>query len=366
MNIKQAKEKVKAIVQNTTLVPALLGERGIGKTESLKQVAQELGWAYQAIYPSSLEGPDFMGLVVKDMEAGMTRYLAPEFLPVEQAVERGLFPDKGLLVIEEFNRAETQTIHTLYPLLLERRINTHKIHDGWKLAVAMNPDTVQYTTVSIDMAALDRLLIINVEPNIDEYIDYCIESGEYDRDVLDFLNAYPQMLLQTDASQSSDTLGKSPSPRAWTFVQWLRTKAGLGLRADDAGDVDLIAGLVGMKATTAMLGYLRDAQFRPIPASKIIDSPNEAMKELERILSAGRFDVLNVTLRELVQALPINNQKKLEGIEPFILMLPNDLKTMFAKLLQTSRRNAFLKVITAWPQFKVLVTDAVVRVASAF
>jgi len=350
MRLSVAKEKIKTVLQNTSIVPALLGERGIGKTEVLKQAARELGWGYQAIYPSSLEGPDFMGLVVKDLEAGVTRYLAPEFLPVENSVEQGLFPEKGLLVIEELNRAEAQTIHTLYPLLLERRINTHRLHDGWKVAVAMNPDTVAYTTVSIDMAALDRLLVIPVEPHIEDYIDYSISTGEYDRDVLDYLNTYPQMLLVTDQSGSSDTLGKSPCPRAWTRVQHLRAMAGIGIK-EDPGDTEIIAGLIGIRVAASMFGYLRDREVQPIPAQVIIDTPEEALSRLCHILDKERYDVLNITIRELTTVLPIN-KRSLERVESFILALPEELQVMLAKLLHTKRSRDFQQIITAWPQVK--------------
>lgn len=358
MRLSIAKEKVKAILQNTNIVPALLGERGIGKTEVLKQIAAELGWGYQAVYPSSLEGPDFMGLVVKDIEAGVTRYLAPEFLPVESSVKRGLFPEKGLLVIEEFNRAEVQTIHTLYPLLLERRINTHKIHDGWKIAVAMNPDTVDYTTVSIDLAALDRILIIPVEPSLDDYIDYSISTGEYDRDVLDYLSVYPNMLLVTDRSES--VMGKSPCPRAWTRVQHLRTKAGIGL-TDDSADVEIIAGLVGTKAATSLLGYLRDRDVRPIPADLVIEDVEKAIVQLETILKKNRYDVLNLTMRELVQNLP-TAQGKLVNVEKFLLAVPEEVQVFLVKLIHEKRPKDFSRILSAWKSLKSKVLSRVLEV----
>lgn len=363
MRLSVAKEKVKSILQNTTVVPALLGERGIGKTEVLKQVAQELGWGYQAVYPSSLEGPDFMGLVVKDLDAGVTRYLAPEFLPVEKSVERGLFPEQGLLVVEELNRAEVQTIHTLYPLLLERKINTHKVHDGWKIAVAMNPDSVAYTTVSMDMAALDRILVIPVEPHLDDYIDYSLATEEYDRDVLDYLNVYPDMLLVTDQADSADTMGKSPCPRAWTRVQHLRVKARIGIK-EDPGDVEIVAGLVGSKAASSLFGYLRDREVRPIPAEDVIKHPEEAIKQIEHIIEKGRYDVLNITVRELVVHLPMAT-KSLSRIEQFALALPEELQVMFAKLIHEKRRQDFTKIVSAWPTFKSKVFSRILDAVQA-
>lgn len=144
MRISEAKQCIKEIYLNTDNVSALISERGIGKTSAYQQCAEELGIGYLGLYAAALEGPDFMGLPVKDTEKGITRYLAPQFLPTERAVEEGLFTPKGLLVFEEINRVPSDTISVLYPLLLERRINGHKLAQGWKIGVTMNPDTMNY------------------------------------------------------------------------------------------------------------------------------------------------------------------------------------------------------------------------------
>lgn len=360
MRISTAKEKLKEILQNTNIVPALIGERGIGKTEILKQIANELGWGYQAIYPSSLEGPDFMGLVVKDLELGITRYLAPEFLPVEKAVEKGIFPENGLLVIEEFNRAEMQTIHTLYPLLLERKINTHKIHDGWKIAVAMNPDNMVYTTVSIDIAALDRLLILPIEPHIEDYIDYSISTNMYDRDVLDYLTTYPQMLLVNN-EDNTDAMEKNPCPRAWTRLQELKSKTRI-CNDNNLIDIEIIAGLIGNKTATSFLGYIRNREFKPIAVNDILKNINGAIKQLQAILEKNRYDIINITLRELIYNIP-TKKKQIEQIEEFILNLPEELQVMFIKLLYDKRKSDYIKILQSWNRFGQKALEKIVDVA---
>lgn len=360
MRIKQAKEKIKDIVSKTNTVPALLGERGIGKTEVLKQVAAELGWGYQAIYPSSLEGPDFMGLVVKDLDAGVTRYLAPEFLPVEKSVERGIFPEQGLLVIEELNRAEVQTIHTLYPLLLERRINTHKIHDGWKIAVAINPDSMEYTTVSIDLAALDRLLIIPVEASVEDYSDYCISTGFYHRDVLAYLNQYPNMLVG-DSEKAGSSFDKIPSPRGWSKVQELMLN---GVVTDTTStDMEILAGLVGSAAAGSLFGFLKNRDVLPIPAEEIIKDAKKAALKMQDIIGKKRYDVVNLTLRELAHVVP-TNKKKASAIEPFLVSLPEELQVMFVRVLRSQRKKEFTKLVACWPQFKKTCYARIIEVIS--
>ena len=103
MKISLAKECIKEIFQKTSSVVALISERGVGKTSIFRQCAQEMGVDYMALYAAALEGPDFMGLPDKDREKGITRYLAPQFLPTQRAVNEGLFKSEGLLVLEEIN-----------------------------------------------------------------------------------------------------------------------------------------------------------------------------------------------------------------------------------------------------------------------
>lgn len=345
MKISEVKNVVKEIVTATGIVPALVGERGIGKTEVLKQLASDLGWGYHAIYPSALEGPDFMGLVVKDLEAGVTRYLAPEFLPTEKAVEKGLFPENGLLVLEEFNRAEVQTIHVLFPLLQEGRINVHKIHPGWKMVVAMNPDTSAYTTASLDLAALDRILTLQVDAQVDDYIDYCVSTGRYDRDILEYLAVYPNMLCDNSAEDSS---GKSPSPRSWSKVQELRMATTFG-DSDSSMALEVLAGAVGTRAIASFFGYLRDRETMPISAEEIIRSTEKSIEKLKIILDKGRFDVLNVTLRELAAKLP--DIEPIGSIEKFLLVLPEEGQAMFCKILYQRNREEFAAILREWPTY---------------
>ena len=158
MRISEAKECITELYKNTDSVVALVSERGVGKTSAFQQCADEMGIGYMGLYAAAMEGPDFMGLPDKDREKGITRYLAPQFLPTTNAVQEGFFLDNGLLVIEEINRVPTDTISVLYPLLLERKINGHSLARGWKIGVTMNPDTLNYTVNVLDDAISDQLM----------------------------------------------------------------------------------------------------------------------------------------------------------------------------------------------------------------
>lgn len=194
MKISEAKDCIKELYLNTGSVTALISERGIGKTSAYKQCADELGIGYINLYAAALEGPDFMGLPDKDREHKVTIYLAPQFLPTVQAVEMGMYPEKGILVLEEINRVPSDTVSVLYPLLLEKKVNGHALARGWTIGVTMNPDTMNYLVNSLDDAMIDRFVSIEVTAEIDDYIDYSLKNNPND-EVLAFLQACPDMLL---------------------------------------------------------------------------------------------------------------------------------------------------------------------------
>ncbi|AOQ24637.1 hypothetical protein MTAT_19820 [Moorella thermoacetica] len=343
MLIKEAKTIIKELLTNTNIVPALVGERGIGKSEALKQAADELGIGYFDLYASALEGPDFMGLIDKDRQAGVTRYLPPEFLPTEQAVAAGMFPEKGIFVLEELNRAETQTVHTLYPLLLYGRINQHHLASGWKLAVAMNPDTAAYTTNALDDAALDRMMILDVEPTVDEYSSYCLQTDNYNMDVLEFLQENKEMLLQ----KNGNGMDKAPCPRAWSRVQEIRNKCNLS----DELMFKAMAGLVGSRAAASLAGYLRNRELKPPRAEEVFKDYNEVRPRLLEILKKNRYDIVALLSKQIAREMNLG-KNHLNAVEKYVFDLPDELQVMFMRQLHEMRPNDFLKIMTKLPSFK--------------
>jgi hypothetical protein len=260
VKISEAKSCIRELYLHTGCVTALVSERGVGKTSAYRQCAQELEIGYIGLYAAALEGPDFMGLPDRDRETGVTRYLAPQFLPTRQAVAAGLYPEKGLLVLEEINRVPSDTVSVLYPLLLEKKINGHELGDGWAVGVTMNPDTMNYLVNALDDAMLDRFVSIWVDADLEDYIAYSQETGP-DEGVLAFLRACPDMLLVTKKAADSTALYKSPTPRGWTKVQELRRSCAVGERLMR----ELVAGVVGPQAAAARFTAFCRTAARPCP-----------------------------------------------------------------------------------------------------
>lgn len=335
MRISEAKQCIKELYLHTNIVTALVSERGIGKTSAYRQCAEELGIGYMGLYAAALEGPDFMGLPDKDREKSITRYLAPQFLPTVQAVEEGLFPSKGLLVLEEINRVPSDTISVLYPLLLEQRINGHSLAPGWKIGVTMNPDTLNYSVNSLDDAMLDRFAALEITADLEDYIEYSLHNNPHDM-ILEFLHTNPDMLLVVRRSADSGALSKTPTPRGWTRVQEVLNNC----RLNDKLMMEIVAGIVGPEAAASLMGFLRDHSIRIPEAQKLLADYETVRPQVEHILEKNRLDALSLLMRKTVMVYKLE-ENQLANLNAFIGSMPEELSILFFKLLATRRAEDF-------------------------
>jgi len=331
MKINEAKDCIRELYLNTKSVTALISERGIGKTSAYRQCANELGIGYISLYAAALEGPDFMGLPDKDREKGITRYLAPQFLPTKQAVQEGLYPEKGIFVLEEINRVPSDTVSVLYPLLLEKKINGHGLADGWTIGVTMNPDTMKYLVNSLDDAMLDRFISIEVIADIDDYIEYSIKNNPND-DVLSYLEACPDMLLVVKKASDSTALSKCPTPRGWTKVQELLNECKL----DSKLMRELVAGIVGPQTAASFYGFLKNRDLIIPSTQNILENYNKVKQEIQTLVKNNHIDVLNYIIKKIIISFT-ESEQQIANINNFLTDLPEELQILFFKYLSTQR-----------------------------
>lgn len=332
MRISEAKECIKELYLNTSSVTALISERGVGKTSAYKQCADELKIGYIDLYAAALEGPDFMGLPAKDIEKGITRYLAPQFLPTKKAIASGLYPEKGLLVLEEINRVPSDTISVLYPLLLESKINGHDLGEGWKIGVTMNPDTMSYLVNALDDAMLDRFISISVEPFIDDYIAYS-KANQGNEEVMNFLTAHPDMLLVTNKGNQSSSMKKTPTPRGWTKVQEIMNACQL----KENLLTELIAGIVGPIAAATFVGFMKNSTMELPSTSLMVTNYKAEQSKVQALVKAKEVSILSKVMEKLMDKLEAT-EAVVGEIDLFLKDLPDELRLLFYKILSRDRR----------------------------
>ena len=229
----------------------LMGSHGVGKSESLKESAKNLGIDIRIMDLSIMEATDLAGIPA--IENRRTVFYPPADLPTEGS---------GLLVLEELNRASAHLRAPALQLLTERRLNGFRLKNGWLPVASANPPTDDYEVEEIDLALKSRFMILNVVADRDEWIHWAEEHGVHKR-VIGFVEASPEIFAEGD---------KTSNPRAWTYVSSV-----LKVHEDKPiVDIDhltlAISGMVGEKWAVSFMRYFQcDTNFNLTP-SDILDS----------------------------------------------------------------------------------------------
>jgi hypothetical protein len=287
----------------------LWGGRGVGKSEVLKQAAEELGIGYISRDLSLMEPTDLTGL--PKMNGATTKYLPPDFLPIS---------GKGLLGFEELNRCDRFVRAPCLQLLTARCLNDYTLPEGWLPVAAVNPADEDYEVFDMDAALLSRFVQVTVVPDQAEWLDWAGHNNIHAA-VLDYVGSDP-------------TIFDSPvsNPRAWKYVSDV-LQAAEGASADGKALHAAVVGLVGDKRGVAFLRTLKQID-RPLTADKILGAYGRHRTAVAGWIEEGRLDLVEKTLLavekylqpkadfDLVQA----DRTRWSNLGAFLHDLPGDLR----------------------------------------
>lgn len=184
-------------LKSNKLVPALLGEAGIGKSSFIKGLAKSMNTKAFVLSMNTLAGrEDLTGArpVEKKNNKGET-VIVQEFFPhieISNAIEYAKeHPDKStILFIDEFNRTNADLTSATFQLITERKIGSVELPDNVKIIVAGNDVG---NVESIDTASASRLIIYHVKPNVSDFLKVNPTFNGYLKDIL---NTHPELLIK--------------------------------------------------------------------------------------------------------------------------------------------------------------------------
>lgn len=200
--------------------PILLeGPTGIGKSQIVTEFAKACGLQVVILDLSLLEPPDLIGLPV--IEGGRTRYASPAELPVS---------GRGILMMEELNRAEIPVMQPALQLLSARRLHAYELPPDWICAAAINPEDEDYQVNRLDPALRSRFLQLSVRADRETWLSWAARA-----------NVHPVIARLV---RDHDDVFEQASPRSWTYASDLL----LSIRPEERGKSDLLR--------VALRGYL--------------------------------------------------------------------------------------------------------------
>jgi len=232
MAIARIKQAIR-LCRDVGITPFLWGDQGIGKSSLVRQLVDELAaedgepYGFIDFRCSQIEGTDLRGLpdrktlsIVRDgkkIEMDATEYLPPSELPQS---------GKGILFLDEVNRAEDDVIQAAFQLVLDRKLGRYTLPEGWSVVCAGNYAEKFNVNNFDDKAWLDRFCHIELtvsDDYLDEWADYMhAHGGDSANRILQFISTNNDHLFGADESEHAKTVGLGfsilPSPRSWQFV----------------------------------------------------------------------------------------------------------------------------------------------------
>lgn len=207
MNIKEAKIQIKNSMIayfskdefGNYIIPIekqrpifMIGAPGIGKTAIMKQIAEELGVGLVSYSMTHHTRQSALGLpIIKKktydgVEYDISRYSMSEIIASAYDMMEDTGIKEGILFLDEINCVSETLAPSMLQFLQYKVFGQHKLPDGWIVVTAGNPPEYNKSVREYDIVTLDRLKVINVEPNFDVWKEYALNNNVHGS-ILSFL-----------------------------------------------------------------------------------------------------------------------------------------------------------------------------------
>lgn len=325
------------ICRDAGITPFIWGHRGLGKSSLVQQVAVENGWGFIDLRCSQLEASDIRGLPDRG-EDRRTHYLPPADMPVadlsldavraelaslldikelkskstddnnltdliakklegaDLEVTRKYFQklqemqarfQRGILFLDEVNRAQDDVLQATFQLVLDRRVGQYVLPPGWSIVAAGNYMEGYRVGGFDDPAFLNRfchLVLSGGETTLEEWVNYManVHAGDA-TDVIEFAS---QNTKHLDGDVQGE-LGFSiqPSRRSWEMIVRVQKAVKEG-NYSDAARIEVYAGLIGRELAQSFSRYSCPVKPRELMNSGV-KAYEARLKKLDRNQMTG-------------------------------------------------------------------------------
>ena len=225
------------IEHDLKLSTMIWGLPGIGKSSIVASAATAHGLDFIDVRLSQLAPTDLRGLPVP--ENGMSRWYPPEFLPRD---------GQGILFLDELNMAPPTIQGMAQQLILDRRVGSYVVPEGWFIWAAGNRKEDRAAVFDMPAPLANRFVHLQVEADFASFKAYALAKGLHEQ-IIAFLSLRTALLHRIDPQQPA-----WPSPRSWEMASRLHQ---VGL---DVGAVVGIAAAAEFRAFLAIYENLPDLE----------------------------------------------------------------------------------------------------------
>ena len=231
----------------------LWGPPGIGKSELVEGITQELGGLMIDLRLGQMEPTDIRGIPFYNKDIGKMDWAEPVELPDETTASQ--YP-VVVLFLDELNSAAPSVQSAAYQLILNRRIGKYKLPDNVVMVAAGNRESDKGVTYRMPTPLANRFIHQEMKVDFASWQEWAVNNNVH-KDVVGYLSFAKQDLYDFDAKSASRAFA---TPRSWTFVSQL-----LDEEEDNDTVTNLIAGTVGEGLAVKFMAHRKVASKMPNP-----------------------------------------------------------------------------------------------------
>jgi hypothetical protein len=232
----------------------LWGPPGIGKSELVADIAQELGGYMIDLRLGQMEPTDIRGIPFYNKDSGKMDWAEPVDLPTAEFASQ--YPIV-VLFLDEMNSAAPSVQAAAYQLILNRRSGKYFLPDNVVMVAAGNRESDKGVTYRMPTPLANRFIHQEMRVDFPSYQEWAVNNNIH-KDVVGYLSFAKQDLYDFDPKSASRAFA---TPRSWTFVsQILEDEDG-----DDDTIMNLIAGTVGEGLAVKFMAHRKIAGRMPKP-----------------------------------------------------------------------------------------------------
>jgi len=193
------------------------GKHGIGKSEQVKDYAEDKSLHLEILYLSHQEVGDLIGMPT--IVDNTTIWTKPSWLVrMKEAASKG---KECMLFLDELNRAQRDVRQTALQITLEKKLHEHNLPIVNKLdtfvVAAINPEDdnqIDYHVDELDIALKDRFLYYKMEVDVKNWLKWA-KNYNLCEEIIFFISEFPDKLFYLTNESTY------PTPRSWSMLSTL-------------------------------------------------------------------------------------------------------------------------------------------------
>ena len=373
MNVTQTKFTIKNFPKRRSIL--LRARHGLGKSEVVRQCAAELsietGIQHELIdiRLSQREPGDIIGYPesVPTFDLTKTVYQSGKPVQVVETIQNVMlhnlpvwFPRNkdahGILFLDELDRAQRESQQAGFEMVLDYRLNLHDLPENIRVVAAINAEDI-YSVLPLDLALINRFLVVDFKPTVAEWMDHAGSMGVHDS-ILKYLAKIPTDL---DSPLNMEPGKIYQSRRSWVMLSDA-IKSFLDKGHNVLKDLDYLV----LLARGYLSGHVAESFTDFIRKDYKIYTPQDILEDWSQDMS---LDFMSMLPNEVMfygrgltnyindQKIVALNPKQSENMLNFFLAISREAQMGFWQMFISSCRKVATKWATTNQQAKDLVSS---------